>query len=115
MELVSNKNTGKTKKRSMFWEGVKNWFFVYCMDNDVIRIFQGYWRRKLSVEYANKRFNNSQSGGLSGGKRYYVLTFADKAYIVCNRKEIISLKAKGIFKPNYNIENELRNAFYITK
>jgi hypothetical protein len=115
MRLVSNKNPGKTKKRSMFFEGIKNWFFVYCKDKDVVRIFQGYWRRKIAVEYANKRFEISQSGGLSGGKRHYVLSFGDKAYIVCNRKEIISLKQKGIFKRDYNIENELRNAFYITK
>jgi hypothetical protein len=115
MDLVTNKKQAKTKKHSMFFEGLKNWFFVNCKDRDVIRIFQGFWRRELSVKYANKRYDMSQNGGLSGGKRYYVLAFGDKAFIVCNRKEILTLKERGLFKRDYNINNELKNAFYITK
>lgn len=114
MTIVNTPKAGKTKKPTLF-DSLKNWWFVKSTDKSVMRIFQGYGRRKLAVKYADKRHDMSKEGGFSGGKIHYVLSFGDNAFIVANRKEVGFLKDKGYFKPGYNIEKLLNNAFYIAR
>lgn len=94
---------------------IKNIYLVFAGTKSKVRIFQGYGHFWLAKQYADRRSRISKVNKYCGGKRHYVLPVGEYSLGVFNSLELQDLRRRKVISKNFNINEVLKNAYYVTK